>query len=168
MCVCVQTERCWEGRGDVLNPGSQSPNKHSQKLVLTHAECPSTSWVKNPKTSLEDNYLKTHSLIFFAGWSTSNAVCTVILVATPTVCSLPPSLPEFMEGTVQFPLFRTLCQLTRGYQWKPFVKMGCGSIGLALFHELLIYPDFVSCCRESFHLLNFEIPGFITTPTSSV
>lgn len=46
--------------------------------------------------------------------------------------------------------------------------MGGGSIGLAVFHELLIYPDFVSCSRESFHLLSFEIPGFITTSTSSI
>lgn len=71
-----------------------------------------------------------------------------------------------MEGTVQFPLFRTLCQLTRSYKWKPFVKMGCRSIGLAVFHELLIYPEFVSCYRESFHLLNFEIPGFINSTSS--
>lgn len=114
--------------------------------------------------SLEDNYLKTCTLIFFTGWSTSNAVCTMILVATPTICTF----PEFTEGTMQFPLFRTLCQLTRSYQWKPFVKMECRSIGLAVFHESLIYPEFVSCCRESFHLLNFEIPGFITNSASSL
>lgn len=46
--------------------------------------------------------------------------------------------------------------------------MGCGSTGLAVFNELLIYPEFESCYRESFHLLKFEIAGFIPTSISSI
>lgn len=67
-----------------------------------------------------------------------------------------------MKGIMQFPLFRTLCQLTSSYQWEPFFKKGCRSMGLAVFHELLMYSEFVSCYRPSFPLLNFEISGFLT------
>lgn len=35
-------------------------------------------------------------------------------------------------------------------------------MGLAVFHELLMYSEFVSCYRPSFPLLNFEISGFLT------
>lgn len=84
----------------MLNPGSQAPNKPSQKLPLIHAEHPSASWVKTPKPSLEGNYFKACTLLFFTGWSTRDAVCTLILAATPTVCTLPPGV-QCALSTVQ-------------------------------------------------------------------
>lgn len=76
----------------MLNPGSQAPNKPSQKLPLIRAEHPSASWVKTPKPSSEGNDLKACAQLFFTGWSTRDAVCPLILAATPTVCTLPPGV----------------------------------------------------------------------------
>lgn len=97
VCVCVQTERCWEGRGDVLNPGSQSPSKHSQKLVLTHAECPSTSWVKKPKNIFRRQLFK-DTLSDFLRWMEYKQ-CSLYGDSCCHPHSLqPPSLPPRVHG----------------------------------------------------------------------
>lgn len=113
---------------------------------------------------LEDEYLKTHTLIFFMWWSTSSRSVPCSLSPPP---QFTPSLPEFMKGIMHFPLLRALCQLTGSHQWEPFSKKQCRSRGLAVFHELLIYSESVSCYRPSFHLLKFEISGFIALSTCS-
>lgn len=72
-----------------------------------------------------------------------------------------PSLPEFMKGIVQFPLFRTPCQLTGSYQWEPFVEKARRSTGSPVLREVLSYAEFGSWYRASFHWLNFGVSQFI-------
>lgn len=121
--------------------------KPSQKLVLRQVlRCPSASWVKKKQTkptrSLEDDYQR--RALWFSSLDGVQTLQAVQCSLSPPP-QFTPSLPEFMKGIMQFPLFRTLCQLTSSYQWEPFFRKGCRSIGLAVFHELLIYSEFVSC-----------------------